>query len=75
MLDEIDLRSFFDRSLRETSDRTMIESRCKQCGHIMLGTAVFEDLLQQEQEHFRICGVGRKRASKEKVPHPVANAS
>jgi hypothetical protein len=44
-------KDLFERKLREQVDRVLIESRCKQCGIILLGTAVFGDLLEQERQH------------------------
>ena len=55
----LDITDLFERKLRQTSDRTLIESRCKRCGHVLLGTAVFGDLSEQEAEHFRICRLGQ----------------
>jgi len=45
----------FERKLAEQSGRTLIESRCKQCGTILLGSAIFDDLLGQEQRHALQC--------------------
>ena len=41
----------FERKLLERTDGTLIESRCKHCGQILLGKAIFGDLLEQEQQH------------------------
>jgi hypothetical protein len=45
----------FERKLRERTDGTLIESRCKYCGQILLGKAIFGDLLEQEQQHTDQC--------------------
>ena len=45
----------FERKLRERTDGTLIESRCKHCGQILLGKAIFGDLLEQEQQHTDQC--------------------
>lgn len=58
MAAEPDAESQFERKLVKHSERMLIESHCKHCGHILLGTAVFGDLLEQEEEHFRICRKG-----------------
>ncbi len=55
----VDVAELFERKLREKSGRTMIESRCKGCGHVLVGTAIFGDILEQEQLHFRGCRLGR----------------
>jgi hypothetical protein len=41
--------NLFERKLLELADGMSIESRCKLCGQILLGKAIFEDLLEQEQ--------------------------
>jgi hypothetical protein len=46
----------FERKLLELADGTSIESRCKHCGQILLGKAIFGDLLEQEQQHMDQCG-------------------
>jgi len=56
---ELNAGSQFERKLVEQGGRTLIESHCKLCGKILLGTAIFGDLLEQEQEHFRICRKGQ----------------
>ena len=43
--------NLFERRLLERADGTLIESRCKHCGQILLGKAIFGDLLEQEQQH------------------------
>jgi hypothetical protein len=43
--------NLFERKLLERTDGTLIESRCKHCGQILLGKAIFGDLLEQEQQH------------------------
>lgn len=45
----------FERKLTEQSGRTLIESRCKRCGTILLGSVIFDDLLGQEQGHALQC--------------------
>jgi hypothetical protein len=55
MTAELDARNQFERKLAEQSGRTLIESRCKQCGIILLGSAIFDDLLGQEQRHVSQC--------------------
>jgi len=55
--------ALFERKLLERADGTLIESRCKHCGQILLGKAIFGDLLEQEQQHMVHCGAGL-RASK-----------
>jgi hypothetical protein len=45
----------FERKLRERTDGTLIESRCKYCGQVLLGKAIFGDLLEQEQQHTDQC--------------------
>ena len=52
---KLDTESQFERKLCEQSGKTLIESHCKRCGHILLGAAVFGDLLEQEQ-HALKCG-------------------
>lgn len=48
--------NLFERKLLERADGTLIESRCKRCGQILLGKAIFGDLLEQEQQHrFHCC--------------------
>ena len=59
MAGEITAESQFERKLCEQSGRTLIESHCKRCGKVLLGTAIFGDLLEQEQEHSRICQMGQ----------------
>jgi hypothetical protein len=59
MTAELDAGSQFERKLCERSGKTLIESHCKQCGQILMGTAIFGDLLEQEQEHFRSCRKGQ----------------
>jgi hypothetical protein len=46
----------FERRLLERTDGTLIESRCRHCGQILLGKAIFGDLLEQEQQHMLQCG-------------------
>ena len=58
----VDVAKLFERKLREKSGRTMIESRCKRCGHILVGTAIYGDILEQEQAHFRGCRLGEANA-------------
>ena len=48
--------NLFERKLREQADGTLIESCCKHCGQILLGKAIFGDLLEQEQQHAVKCG-------------------
>jgi hypothetical protein len=48
--------NLFERKLLERADGTLIESRCKHCGQILLGKAIFGDLLEQEQQHRFHCG-------------------
>jgi len=48
--------NLFERKLLERTDGTLIESRCKHCGQILLGKAIFGDLLEQEQQHMLHCG-------------------
>jgi hypothetical protein len=48
--------NLFERKLLERADGTLIESRCKHCGQILLGKAIFGDLLEQEQQHMLHCG-------------------
>ena len=48
--------NLFERKLLELADGTSIESRCKHCGQILLGKAIFGDLLEQEQQHTVKCG-------------------
>jgi hypothetical protein len=48
--------NLFERRLLERTDGTLIESRCKHCGQILLGKAIFGDLLEQEQQHMLQCG-------------------
>ena len=55
----VNVAELFERKLSEKSGRTMIESRCKGCGHVLVGTAIFGDILEQEQEHFRGCRLAR----------------
>lgn len=47
----------FQRSLREQSGRTLIESHCKQCGEILVGSVIYDDidLLGQERRHAARC--------------------
>jgi hypothetical protein len=45
----------FERKLCEQSGRTLIESRCKQCGEILVGSSIFNDLLEQEAGHLAQC--------------------
>jgi hypothetical protein len=59
MTSEINAGSQFERKLSEQGGRTLIESHCKLCGQILLGKTIFGDLLEQEQEHFRICQKGQ----------------
>jgi hypothetical protein len=47
--------NLFERNLCEQGGRTLIESHCKRCGQILLGTAIFGDLLEQEQQHTNQC--------------------
>jgi hypothetical protein len=58
MTAELNAESQFERKLCEQADRTLIESRCKQCGEILLGSAIFDDLRGQEQQHAVRCQVG-----------------
>ncbi len=60
MADEFNVRSQFERKLREQSGRTLIESRCKLCGEILQGSAIFDDLQGQERLHTARCPVGLK---------------
>jgi hypothetical protein len=53
----------FERKLCEQGGRTLIESHCKLCGKILLGTAIFGDLLEQEQQHAVKCGQPKGRRS------------
>ena len=55
MTAESDAKNLFERKLAEQSGRTLIESRCKRCGTILLGSAIFDDLLGQEQRHALQC--------------------
>jgi len=48
--------NLFERKLLERADGTLIESRCKHCGQILLGKTIFGDLLEQEQQHLVHCG-------------------
>jgi hypothetical protein len=50
--------NLFERKLLERADGTLIESHCKRCGQILLGKAIFGDLLEQEQQHRFHCGRG-----------------
>jgi len=45
----------FERKLREQDGRTLIESRCRQCGEILLGSAMFDNILEQERQHAARC--------------------
>jgi hypothetical protein len=56
MAGELNAGSQFERKLCEQGGRTLIESHCKLCGKILLGTAIFGDLLEQEQQHALKCG-------------------
>ncbi len=60
MTAELNAESQFERTLVEQADRTLIESRCRQCGEILLGSAVFDDLRLQERQHAARCRVGAK---------------
>ena len=55
MTAEPDTRDQFERTLRQRDGRTLIESRCKRCGAILLGSAIFDDLQGQEQRHAARC--------------------
>ena len=59
MTADLNAESQFERKLVEQGSRTLIESRCKQCGEILLGSAIFDDLRGQEKEHFRLCRKGQ----------------
>jgi hypothetical protein len=48
-------QTLFERKLLERAEGTLIESRCKHCGQILLGKAIFGDLLEQEQQHTDQC--------------------
>ena len=54
---DLDAESQFERKLVEQGNRTLIESRCKQCGEILRGSAVFDDLRGQERQHAARCQV------------------
>ena len=58
MTSEINAGSQFERKLSEQGGRTLIESHCKLCGQILLGTAIFGDLLEQEKQHMVQCHRG-----------------
>jgi len=55
MTAELNARNQFERKLCEQGERTLIESRCKQCGEIFRGSAIFDDLRGQEQRHAERC--------------------
>jgi hypothetical protein len=55
MTAELDSGRQFVRTLREQDGRTLIESRCKQCGETLVGSAIFDDLLEQERRHVAQC--------------------
>lgn len=55
MTAELDSGRLFVRMLRERNGRTLIESRCKQCGEALVGSAIFDDLLEQERRHDAQC--------------------
>ena len=55
----VDAAELFERKLSEKAGRTMIESRCKRCAHVLVGTVIFGDILEQEQAHFRRCRLGQ----------------
>jgi hypothetical protein len=58
MTAEPDASKQFERKLCAQGGRTLIESRCKQCGEILLGSAIFDDLRVQERQHAARCQVG-----------------
>jgi hypothetical protein len=55
MASELNAGEQFERKLCEQSGRTLIESRCMQCGKILLGTAIFGDLPEKERQHTLQC--------------------
>jgi hypothetical protein len=50
MAGELNAERQFERKLCEQGGRTLIESHCKQCGKIRLGTAIFGDLLEHKSD-------------------------
>jgi hypothetical protein len=48
-------QTLFERKLLVRAEGRLIESRCKHCGQILLGKAIFGDLLEQEQQHTDQC--------------------
>jgi hypothetical protein len=58
MTAELSVESQFERKLCEQAGRTLVESRCKQCGEIILGSAIFDDLRGQERQHAARCHTG-----------------
>ena len=67
----------FERKLLERTDRTLIESRCKYCGQVLLGKAIFGDLLEQEQQHTDQCGRehGNKKGPLDGSPKELNHAN
>jgi hypothetical protein len=57
---EPDTKSQFERKLHKQDGRTLIESRCKQCGEILLGSAIFDDLPGKERGHADRCQLGQQ---------------
>lgn len=55
MTDKRNTERLFERKLFEQGERTLIESRCKQCGEILRGSAIFDDLRDQERRHAAQC--------------------
>jgi hypothetical protein len=53
MTAELNAEGHFERKLVEQGGRTLIESRCKQCGETLVGSAIFDDLPGQGRSRNR----------------------
>lgn len=55
MTAELDAGRQFVRTLRQQDGRTLIASTCKQCGEVLVGSVLFNELLEQERLHTARC--------------------
>ena len=62
MSDKHNAENLFERKLCEQGERTLIESRCKKCGLILRGSAIFDDLREQERLHALQCMAAAQNA-------------